>query len=183
MAENPFLRKLKVDSIQGFITLSVKYWTDWISLFWSSKRFQKSASDESSENQSEVRFWSMDQSKDRLNLKTSLIVQNELFLASFFHCFDSSSCMSWSIDFGYNMYIMILNWSLYGSKWPVIQLNMDGPKVLPLIGKSWKPHPKIYSKYQNSGSWSRPISGKLIQYFFKISAFRSLSLANFWKTH
>ena len=149
MAKNPFLRKVKVDSIQGFMTLSVKYWTDWISLFWSSNRFQRSVSDESwdishqrlvipddqsevrfwSMDQSEVRFWSIDQSKYRFNLKTRLIVQDELFLAPFFHRFDSSSCVTWSIYFCYNMHIMVLNYSLNGSNWTVIRFKVDGPKV------------------------------------------------------
>ena len=40
---------------------------------------------------------------------------------------------------------------------------------LTLIGKSWKIHPENFPKFQFSEVWHRPISGKLIQYFFKIS--------------
>ena len=42
-------------------------------------------------------------------------------------------------------------------------------RPLTLIGKSWKAHPKIFPKFQFSGSWHRPISGKRVQYFFDIS--------------
>ena len=54
---------------------------------------------------------------------------------------------------------------------------------LTLIGKSRRTHPEIFPKFQFSGSWHRPISGKVIQCFFQNFNFRGMSVTDCWKIH
>ena len=56
---------------------------------------------------------------------------------------------------------------VHGRKWSFGDFLFS--LIITLIGKSWKIHPEVFTKFQLSGAWHRPISGKSIQYFFEIS--------------
>ena len=48
-------------------------------------------------------------------------------------------------------------------------INSFKGTIWTLIGKSWKTHPECFPKFQFSGVWARPISGKLVHIWISFS--------------